>query len=346
MICGGRSAEHEVSIVSAASVLTNLDQSKFDISVIGIDKKGRTLSGTELVDGFLTDLSGLKIPDIDDWILYLRHLNPKNSVVFPVLHGPYGEDGTVQGYLELLDLPYVGAGVGGSAVGMNKLYCKSILKSHGIPVLPAVSFNREEWEEQESQVLDRINTEIGFPLFVKPANMGSSIGVHKCRDSDQLAESIKGALQYDDFIFAEKGIVAREIEVSVLGGLSARASCPGEIIPNDEFYSYEAKYLDDQSHLIIPSKLPDDITESIRQMACRVFQVLQLEGMARIDFLVEKTNDRIWVSEPNTIPGFTPISMYPKLWEASGIPYSQLLEELIELGIKRHQRRARLSVIR
>jgi D-alanine-D-alanine ligase len=346
VVCGGRSAEHEVSLISAASVLTHLDYSAFDVSVIGISKSGGTIPADQLSGQLSVGRPGLKIPEVDNWIVYLSGLDSAKNVVFPVLHGPYGEDGTIQGLLELLDLPYVGAGVGGSAVGMNKLLCKSILKAHGLPVLPAVDFNAEDWDRDDASIKNRILNEIGFPLFVKPANMGSSIGISRCLDLLQTESAIQKALRYDDIILVEKGVDAREIEVSVLGGFNPRSSRPGEIVPSDEFYSYKAKYLDGSSQLIVPAQLSSHQEERIREMACSVFQALQLEGMARIDFLLERESGQVWVNEPNTIPGFTPISMYPKLWDASGLTYPELLKELIHLGVQRHLRRSKLSVDR
>jgi len=346
VICGGRSAEHEISIQSAVSVLGSLDKRRYEICAVGIGKRGETIAGKDLYDLLSADLPGVDFLPVDDWITYLRSLDPGRTVVFPVLHGPYGEDGTIQGLLELLDLPFVGAGVCGSAVGMNKVHCKSILRDHGLPVLPSVAVNCEEWRTDGGRILERIRSEIGFPLFVKPANMGSSIGVSRCDALSELEGALETAFRYDDIILGEKGVDAREIELSVLGVFNPEVSCPGEIVPGDRFYSYEAKYLDQSSRLIIPAVLPDATAETLRQTARRVFQVLQLEGMARVDFLVERESGRIWVNEANTIPGFTPISMYPKLWAASGIDYPRLLDELLRIAVERHFRRKCLSVDR
>ena len=347
LLCGGRSAEHEVSLVSVQFVMKSLDKQRFRVSVLGINKDGSTMSRTDLLAEFQeSDWEGIEFPEVDGWISFLQRLNPDSSIVFPVLHGPYGEDGTVQGLLEVLDLPYVGASVGGSAVGMNKAYCKAILRSACLPVLPALTTDLESWKNSASKILDQIFEELSLPVFVKPANMGSSVGISRCLDRVQLRAGVEKALDYDDFVLIEQGVVAREIEVSVLGALEPKVSVPGEIIPDDVFYSYESKYINDSSRLVIPAQLESEKVEEISRLAIQAFKVLQLEGMARVDFLVEKATGAIWINEPNTIPGFTDISMYPKLWEASGLPADQLLSELVEVGIKRHLRRARLKVDR
>jgi D-alanine-D-alanine ligase len=327
--------------------MKSLDKQRFRVSVLGINKDGSTMSRTDLLAEFQeSDWEGIEFPEVDGWISFLQRLNPDTSIVFPVLHGPYGEDGTVQGLLEVLDLPYVGASVGGSAVGMNKAYCKAILRSAGLPVLPALTTDLESWKNSAPTILDQIFEELSFPVFVKPANMGSSVGISRCLDRDQLQAGVEKALDYDDFVLIEQGVVAREIEVSVLGALEPRVSVPGEIIPDDVFYSYESKYINDSSRLVIPAQLESGQVEEIGRLAVQAFKALQLEGMARVDFLVEKATGAIWINEPNTIPGFTDISMYPKLWEASGLPADQLLSELVEVGIKRHLRRSRLKVDR
>jgi len=347
LLCGGRSAEHEVSLVSVQFVMKSLDKQQFRVSVVGINKDGSTMSAAELRAGLkAANWTGVEFPEVDGWIAFLQKLNPDTAIVFPVLHGPFGEDGTVQGVFEVLDLPYVGASVGGSAVGMNKAYCKAILKSAGLPVLPSLTIDLEGWKKSASNILEKASTELSFPLFVKPVNMGSSVGISRCLDRDQLCAGIEKAWDYDDFVLIEQGVDAREIEVSVLGSLDPRASVPGEIIPDDVFYSYEAKYISGSSRLVIPAQLESEQAEEISRLAVQVFKELQLEGMARVDFLVEKETGAIWVNEPNTIPGFTDISMYPKLWEASGLPADQLLSELVEVGVQRYRRRSRLKVDR
>ena len=347
ILCGGRSAEHEVSLVSAASVIKNLDRSSYRVSVAGIRKDGSTFEPDELEQGLKLAAGELysHVPG-DNWLVALAEMQPRPDIIFPVLHGPFGEDGTVQGAFELLDLPYVGAGVWGSAVGMNKIHSKKIMAAAGLPVLPWFSFDRLEWERKRNGVLTLAESTSEYPLFVKPANLGSSIGINKSASDNDLIKHIEEALRYDDFIVVEKGIEAREIEVSVLGNLDPKASIPGEIIPSREFYTYESKYIDQTSALLIPARLSGPEVEHARRLAVEAYKALQLEGMARVDFLMDKQTSELWVNEPNTIPGFTSISMYPKLWEASGLGYSDLLHELIDLGLERHGRRRRLSVER
>jgi D-alanine-D-alanine ligase len=291
---------------------------------------------TALLD--LSSVKGIEYPETSNWINWLAGIeNPQNHVVFPVLHGPYGEDGTIQGLLDLLDMPYVGAGVAGSAVAMNKIHTKEILLSHKLPVLPWISLAREEYTPGRP-----IIESMKYPLFTKPANMGSSVGISRVTDEDSLREGIEEAFRFDDHILVEQGIEAREIEVSVLGGHPPQVSLPGEIVPDDLFYSYQAKYLSGTSRLIIPATLEDAQRDELARLAGETFRCLQLDGMARIDFLMDRRNG----NEPNTIPGFTQISMYPKLWEASGIDFPQLLKRLVDLALIRKKNRERLEVNR
>ena len=347
VLCGGRSAEHEVSLRSAVSVLTYLDPQKYRVSVIGIEKDGSVYSTRQLSEKLvLPQDRSFEFLDGRHWLCLLAEMQGSIDMVFPVLHGPFGEDGTVQGALQLLNTPYVGAGVWGSAVGMNKIHAKRLLLHAGVPVLPCVETDRNRWTLDEEAVLNRVEDELPYPVFIKPANMGSSIGVSRSQNRRDLASHIVEALRFDDFILIEKGIEAREIEVSVIGNWEPRASLAGEIVPSGEFYTYEAKYIDEDSQLLIPAPLSESSMNEVRSLALRTYQVLQLEGMARVDFLLEKERDRFWVNEPNTIPGFTDISMYPKLWEASGLSYASLLDELIALGMERHERAQGLSVDR
>lgn len=342
VLCGGRSAEHEISFLSAAYVVNTLRVAGFDVAVLGIERTGATMEPVRVRQALLQSESvppEVEFPGADHWITYLLGLSPAEAVVFPVLHGPYGEDGTVQGVLEILGLPYVGAGVGASAVGMNKLYCKGILQSAGLPVLPWLACRREDWRVKAAGFAAAVEQRFGFPVFVKPANLGSSVGVSRCTSCDEIDRAVRQAFEYDEWILAEPGLTAREIEVSVLGGASPRVSVPGEIVPGDVFYSYEAKYLRNDSKLLIPAPLETGQTAEIRRLAGEVFRVLQLDGMARIDFLLDRQENRIWINEPNTIPGFTKISMFPKLWEASGLGGVELVKELIRLA--RYRRRSR-----
>ena len=346
VLCGGRSAEHEISIISARAVIKGLNESGYKVQVLGIKKDGSSLASNKISQ--ILDIPAsdqLEYPENSNWISWLTLLEEKNSVVFPVLHGPYGEDGTVQGLLELLDIPYVGAGVSGSAVGMNKIHTKEILKSHGLPVLPWISVCGKDLDNGwDVSCLPEL--EFDYPVFVKPANMGSSVGISKAEDPGTLKEAIQEALRYDEYALVEKGINAREIEVSVLGFTPPRISVPGEIIPSEEFYSYEAKYLSESSSLIIPARLEKNQEKIVNRLASETFNYLQLEGLARIDFLLDKDTGDIWINEPNTMPGFTRISMYPKLWEATGLRFSELMKNLVGLARKRKTRRDRLKVDR
>ena len=345
ILCGGRSAEHDVSFMSTRSILPNLDPSKYEISVIGIRRDGAIYPVRKMLKKLdLGQQEGFQFPDGEHWISALWAARPQ--VVFPVLHGPFGEDGTVQGVFEVLGVPYVGAGVWGSAVGMNKIHGKKILLQEGLPVLPFVSMTHGQWRDSPESCLELVAANLNCPVFVKPSNLGSSVGISKSTTPDQLATHIEAAFQYDDFILVEQGIDAREIETSVLGNHAPRVSTAGEIVPSREFYDYEAKYLDEGSQLLIPAPLDDSQLQQVRELSLATFKALQLEGMARVDLLMDRNTGQFWVNEPNTIPGFTRISMYPKLWEASGLTYAELLDELFELALDRHQRRLRLSVER
>lgn len=344
VICGGRSAEHDVSIMSARTVVTELAGKGFPVHLLGIDSRGHTMTSGELTDHFPDLPEGVEVPSSDGWIGYLCGLSPERTVIFPVLHGPYGEDGTIQGLFELLGIPYVGSGVGASAVGMNKIYTKRLLIAEGIPVLPFTMFHQKEWEENRGEQLKHIERTLPSPWFVKPSSMGSSIGITRVDEATDLPAAVDIAFRYDESVIVEKGIEAREIEVSVLGNLEPRVSVPGEIVPGDRFYSYQAKYFDRGSRLLVPAPLSEEQVEQVQSLALRCYRCLQLEGMARVDFLMDRSSQEIWVNEPNTIPGFTQISMYPRLWEASGLSCGELLEKLIELAEERSQRRQRLSI--
>jgi len=345
VLCGGRSAEHEVSLLSAASVIEHLDRARYRLSVLGIRKDGSTMTASELRQELnsTVSLAPSETPDAAGWVSFLEDCSADETVVFPVLHGPYGEDGSVQGAFEVLDLPYVGASVGGSAVGMNKMHCKQILAAAGLPVVPGRCVDRGEWADSREAVLAEMERLFSCPLFVKPVNLGSSVGITRCTTSDRLGRAIDEALAFDDWVIVEQGIDAREIEISVLGSFAPLVSVPGEIRPSDVFYSYEAKYLSEISELIIPAPLEAAEVKQIQHLAVEAFRALHLEGMARIDFLMDRSSREFWINEPNTIPGFTKISMYPKLWEASGLSYGELLSRLIDLGLERHQRRKSLK---
>ena len=353
VIFGGQSGEHEVSLVSAQGIMNAMDKEKYEIIPIGITKKGRWLTSGEPMKLLqpapsVPPASGdaeraepetreLLVRSRRDLVPGTREAGfPQVDVVFPVLHGPYGEDGTVQGLLELADIPYVGAGVLGSALGMDKIAMKGVFKSHGLPVVEYVAFKRKDWERSPETVMELVEKELGYPCFIKPANLGSSVGISKVHQRGELAPALELAARYDRRMLAERAVNAREIEVSVLGNDEPIASVPGEIIPCREFYDYIAKYIDDRSELIIPADLPSEMTRRIQELAIAAFMAVDCAGMARVDFLLDKDTGDLYICELNTIPGFTPISMYPKLWGASGISYSELIDRLIELALERH----------
>jgi D-alanine-D-alanine ligase len=263
------------------------------------------------------------------------------DVVFPILHGPYGEDGTVQGLLELAGLPYVGAGVTASAVGMDKALFKDIMNAHGLPVVPHLVVKRKGWEQHPQETVTRIESEIGYECFVKPANLGSSVGISKAHNRTELVRALEDAARYDRKLLVEVAVDAREIEVSVLGNDEPLASVPGEIRPCNEFYDYAAKYLDDKSELLIPAPITPELAQQVQQLAVRAYAAIDCAGMARADFLLDRNTDELFVNEVNTLPGFTPISMYPKLWEASGVTYTELIDRLIQLAFERHDDKSR-----
>ena len=337
VIFGGRSGEHEVSLVSAQGIMNAMDKEKYDIIPIGITKEGRWLtSGDPMRVLQCNEGQGAR---------RLADLHPcppapalpsDLDVVFPVLHGPYGEDGTVQGLLELADIPYVGAGVLGSALGMDKIAMKAIFRSYGLPVVEYIPLKRRDWERDPEAMMELIEDALGYPCFIKPANLGSSVGITKVHMRSQLAPALKLAARYDRKMLAEQAVNGREIEVSVLGNDDPIASVAGEIIPCREFYDYIAKYIDNRSELIIPADLLPELTRLTQELAIAAFLAVDCAGMARVDFLLDEDTGELYVGELNTIPGFTPISMYPKLWEASGISYSELIDRLIELALERH----------
>jgi D-alanine-D-alanine ligase len=346
VVFGGRSAEHEVSVVSARALVAALDPERCEVLLVGIDKDGRWHMLPELpgrTSGELpavTTESGhlVALPrDPGDSALVADDGSRKEiDVVFPLLHGPYGEDGTIQGMLELAGIPYVGAGVLGSALGMDKAVQKVLFEKVGLPVVPHEVVHEREWEEDRESVEARAQG-LGLPLFVKPATLGSSVGITKVKRLDDLAAAIEEALSYARKALVEKSMEGfREIECAVLGNDDPVASVPGEIIPGAEFYDYRAKYIDEGTQLRVPADLDPAVTEEIQRMAVAAFQAIEAAGMARVDFFYREPD--IVVNEINTIPGFTHVSMYPKMWEASGLPYPELVDRLIELAIERHQK--------
>ena len=349
VLFGGRSGEHEVSLASAASVIRALDPEKYEAVPIGIAKDGRWLVGSgaqKLLSEVLKSGERVSLPP-DPTVASLVPLTPGAGhssvavdVVFPVLHGTFGEDGTVQGLLELANLPYVGTGVLASAVGMDKDVQKRLFKEAGLPIVPFVAIPRGEWERNRASVLKRIQ-KLRFPVFVKPATLGSSVGMTRVKSAKELPAALDLAAEFALKIVVERAVRAREIEVSVLGNDEIQASVPGEIIPHREFYDYTAKYLERGTNLVIPAKLTGKQAKMFQEYAVRAFRAIEGTGMARCDFFLEKRTGKIFVNELNTIPGFTSISMYPKLWEASGLPYPKLIDRLIELALKLHREKAR-----
>jgi D-alanine-D-alanine ligase len=342
VIFGGRSGEHEVSLMSARSVLSVLDPAKYEVTQIGITQDGKWLTGRDAIGKFeQNNLEGLEH--------YTLSPDPSAStdsldVFFPVLHGTFGEDGTIQGLFELADVAYVGAGVTGSAVGMDKGVFKEVMRANGIPVIESILALRAEIEKDMNSVIERVERLGAYPFFTKPANLGSSVGVTKCSNRSDLQEGMMEAALFDRRVLIERGVGnAREIEVSVLGNDEPVASVCGEIIPSREFYSYESKYIDGTSGLEIPAQLPPAVADQVRAYAVRAYTLIDCAGMARVDFFVEKDTNKIFLNELNSIPGFTTISMYPKLWEASGLPYAALVDRLIELALQRKAERDRTS---
>lgn len=368
VIYGGRSGEHEVSIASAAAVVQHLDKQRYEAIPIRIEKDGRWLiadrlpasaSAAEVIEqgksqaGQRLSRGGREAHLLahpgEEQILTIERGNTPSitglglDVVFPVLHGPYGEDGTVQGLLELANIPYVGAGVLASAVGMDKAVSKLVFAAKGLPIGKYLVVLRQNWVDHPDRIAEAVASTLGYPVFVKPANLGSSVGISKVKRASDLTAAIDLAGEYDRKIVIEAAVPnAREIEVAVLGNDRPEASVPGEIIPSREFYDYQAKYLDDDSRIVIPADLPENVAAGVQRLAIDVFLALDCAGMARVDFLMDGKSGTLYVNEINTIPGFTTISMYAKMWAASGLSYPQLLDKLIALARERHTEKQQL----
>ena len=382
VLFGGRSGEHEVSIMSARSVMRALDPEKYEVIPVGITRQGAWIVGADPMKALESeDFTGTRPatifadpskrglwagpPEEGTQLNILTAVEKATSnavvptrkaestlaalsrvdVVFPVLHGTFGEDGTVQGLLELADVPYVGGGVLNSALAMDKIAFKDVVKARGLPITDYVWATRRRWLAEPDAIMDEVEEKLGYPVFTKPANLGSSVGICKCHDRDELRNGLDEASRYDRRILAEWAVpAAREIEVSVLGNEEPSASLPGEVVPSREFYDYVAKYLDegeDASELLIPAPLDETVTKQIQAQAIEAYRAIDGAGMARVDFLLSRTTGEVYLNEINTIPGFTSISMYPKLWEASGVPYARLLDWLIDLALDRHAENAR-----
>jgi D-alanine-D-alanine ligase len=377
VLYGGRSGEHEVSLASAAAVFAHLDKKRYEAVPIRIEKDGRwcladkpptAMSAAEVIEQARLDAarplrSGREVHMIarpsEETVLSIDRSATRVGrdedlgratvtglnldVIFPVLHGPYGEDGTIQGLLELANVPYVGAGVLASAVGMDKAIMKLVFSAHGLPVCPYRVVLRHEWDTNGESTLDALEKALGFPMFVKPANLGSSVGISKAKDHEGLSRALDLAGSFDRKIVVEAAVPeAREIECAVLGNDQPEASVAGEVIPSREFYDYEAKYMDDRSQVVIPADLKPAHAEQIRQLSIAAFRAIDCAGMARVDFLLSRSSGEVFVNEVNTIPGFTTISMYSKLWAATGVEYSVLLDRLVSLALERHANKQQL----
>jgi len=348
VLFGGRSGEHEVSLASAASVIRGLDPDKYEPVPIGITKEGHWLVGAGAQKMLPEVLKGgqrvMMTADPTDAALVRLDGSgggQRLDVVFPVMHGTYGEDGTIQGLLDLAGLPFVGAGVLGSAIAMDKDVAKRLLQMAKIPVVPWIAVQRADWEREPKEIQRSIERKFKYPVFVKPATLGSSVGMTKVHSREELAPALNLAAEFAMKILVERAMVAREIEVAVLGNSEPAASIPGEIVPHREFYDYQAKYLEEGTQLLIPAKLKPEQVKKIQALALAAFRALELSGMARVDFFLEKKGGKIFLNEVNTIPGFTSISMYPKMWEASGVPFRELIDRLITLALEQHAEKAR-----
>lgn len=354
VVFGGRSGEHEVSIQSARSVIENLNPRKYEILPIGITKQGIWHVGLDAYKALAAEVPAKLLADNDNSLLQettgqalpspalSAPVGEQLDVIIPVLHGPFGEDGTVQGLFELLNVPYVGAGVLASAVGMDKAMMKAVFAQAGLPQCKYTVYLRHQWDNEPEWILHDVEQKLGYPCFVKPANLGSSVGISKAKDRQGLIDAIQEAARYDRKILVEEGVNAREIEVAVLGNDEPRASVAGEIVAKADFYDYNAKYVDGTSDLIIPAPLTEEQMNEVREMAVKAYQAIDGSGLSRVDFFLERETGRLLINEINTFPGFTIYSMYPKLWEATGVSYNELLDELIRLAIERHQDKNRI----
>jgi D-alanine-D-alanine ligase len=352
VVFGGRSDEHDVSLRSAQTIMNALHPDRYDVVPLGITREGRWIANGDPMEALVAESpmfhlqsgeqtsksspNGAIAPVVGADALMPGGVTDAVDVVFPALHGPMGEDGTVQGMLALAGVPYVGTGVLGSAVAMDKAMTKVVLTQAGIPQLPWMMVMRRDWEQEPDVVETRIADEIGFPCFTKPANLGSSVGISKVHDASELGEALRQAAHFDRKIVVEKGVDGQELEISVLGNDDPIVSVAGEIRPRGEFYDYTAKYLDDTAELIIPAEIAPEVQTRLEEYAARAFKALDLAGLARVDFFLERGTGEIFLNEVNTLPGFTSISMYPMLWEASGMPLQDLVDRLIQLALERH----------
>ncbi|HZG71769.1 MAG TPA: D-alanine--D-alanine ligase [Chondromyces sp.] len=341
LLYGGKSAEHEVSLQTAKAVIGALDFQKYEVYPLYITIEGKWIKGEKLSAPVET-VNELRLEDGPTHQGSAINLEDGYDVIFPLLHGPNGEDGTVQGLLEVLNLPYVGNGVLASSAGMDKVIMKNIFAQAGLPQVGYVSFVRKVWEQDKEEAYQKVESELGYPCFVKPANLGSSVGISKCTNREELEQAFKEAFQFDRKIIIEEGVTAREIEVGVLGNDDPHCSVIGEIVPKKDFYDYKAKYEDGNTALIIPAEIPEKIQQDIKAMAIRAFQSLDCSGLVRADFFLT-SEGKLVINEVNTMPGFTPFSMFPLLWKHAGLEYPQLIEKLIALAIERYEEKQQIK---
>lgn len=336
VIYGGKSSEHEVSIHTALSVINAVDKARYDVLPIYVDVTGGWIQGA-WVEKEITHVNELRFSLDKQQAPDIFALKQTVDVIFPVIHGPNGEDGTLQGFLELIDIPYVGSGVLGSAVGMDKVMMKEVFGNAGLPQGRYKSYLRSELETRMAEICDAVEAELGLPCFVKPANMGSSVGISKAKDRAGLEEALRFAARFDRKVIVEEFISGRELEIGVLGNDEPDTSVAGEIVSSNEFYDYEAKYKSDGTRLDIPANVPASVVERMKELAVRAFRALDCSGLSRVDFFWDEKNDALYINEINTLPGFTPFSMYPMLWNEAGVAYAELIDRLIALGIERYE---------
>ena len=349
LLYGGKSAEHQVSLRTALAVIRALDHQKFDIHPIYISEKGEWIKGPQL-DGPVDDIKALKFseadaleaPTLSASLFQTNDGKESFDVIFPLLHGPNGEDGTVQGFLELLNLPYVGNGVLASSAGMDKVIMKNIFAQAGLAQVKYVSFIKSEWTQVQQSAYEKVEKELGYPCFVKPANLGSSVGISKCSNRAELEIAFQEAFQFDRKVIIEEGVIAREVELAVLGNDHPECSVAGEIVPKKDFYDYKAKYEDGDTALIIPAQITKEEYSNLNEMAIKAFKALDCSGLVRADFFLTK-DGKAYINEVNTMPGFTPISMFPLLWSESGLEYPKLIERLVQLAIERHKEKQNIK---
>lgn len=343
LVYGGKSAEHDVSILSAYSILKEIYYNYYTVTPVYISREGKWLKGAEITDPSQINSSQDLILDEIGEDIHFSDIPKENTIVFPVLHGPNGEDGTVQGLLEVLEIPYVGAGVLASATGMDKIISKVLFKEAGLPIVPYYQVKGTDWNANQELVINEAESILSYPMFVKPSNMGSSVGISEAKNREELVDAVVKAFEYDHRVLIEQGVQAREIEVAVLGNEDINTSVPGELVKKQQFYDYESKYISNEVVPQIPAKLSEEITKTLREYAARAFMAIDGNGLTRVDFFLT-ADEEIYINEVNTFPGFTNYSMYPRLWEKTGLAYGDLIEEMIQLGLRRFKARQNQSL--